>query len=223
MTSVARLERRLGFQFHDRELLKQALTHRSAGQHNNERLEFVGDAVLGMIVADQLYQRFAQANEGQMSRLRASLVKREALAEVAHGLSLGDYLILGEGEQRSGGHQRDSILADALEAIIGAVYRDQGFEAARALVLRLWRKQLDGLTLDQEQKDPKTRLQEWLQARGHALPVYEITRVEGKQHQQVFHVACRVAALGRTLVAQGGSRRKAEQAAAAALLDELRE
>ncbi len=223
MTSVARLERRLGFQFHDRGLLKQALTHRSAGQHNNERLEFVGDAVLGMIVADQLYQRFAQANEGQMSRLRASLVKREALAEVAHGLSLGDYLILGEGEQRSGGHQRDSILADALEAIIGAVYRDQGFEAARALVLRLWRKQLDGLTLDQEQKDPKTRLQEWLQARGHALPVYEITRVEGKQHQQVFHVACRVAALGRTLVAQGGSRRKAEQAAAAALLDELRE
>ncbi len=159
MPAADRLQKQLGFRFRDPDLLQQALTHRSAGKTNNERLEFVGDAVLGMVIAEQLYQRFPRASEGQMSRLRASLVKREALAGIAHALSLGDYLILGEGEQRSGGHSRDSILADAVEAILGASYQDQGFAASQALILRLWAESLAGLKLEQEQKDPKTRLQ----------------------------------------------------------------
>ncbi len=221
MSPAARLQKRLGFRFRDPALLQQALTHRSAGKTNNERLEFVGDAVLGMVVADQLYQRFPQASEGQMSRLRASLVKREALAGVARALSLGDYLILGEGEQRSGGHSRDSILADAVEAILGASYQDQGFSASQALILRLWADSFAGLKLEQERKDPKTRLQEWLQARQHEVPEYTITRITGKPHQQVFHVECRINTLDLAVTASGGNRRKAEQAAAAAMLEKL--
>ena len=221
MPAADRLQKQLGFRFRDPDLLQQALTHRSAGKTNNERLEFVGDAVLGMVIAEQLYQRFPRASEGQMSRLRASLVKREALAGIAHALSLGDYLILGEGEQRSGGHSRDSILADAVEAILGASYQDQGFAASQALILRLWAESLAGLKLEQEQKDPKTRLQEWLQARQHEVPEYAIVRVTGKQHQQVFHVECRIDTLDLAVTASGGNRRKAEQAAAAAMLEKL--
>ncbi len=223
MSPSDRLQKLLGLRFRDPRLLELALTHRSTGSHNNERLEFVGDAVLGMIVADRLYERFPRASEGQMSRLRASLVKREALAGVARELGLGEFLILGEGERRSGGHSRDSILADAVEAIIGAAYRDQGLDAARDLVLRLWRPRFEVLTLEREQKDPKTRLQEWLQARGHAVPSYTVTRIDGKQHAQVFHVNCHVDALSLSVDASGGSRRGAEQAAASAMLDRLDE
>jgi len=217
----ALLEKRLGLSFSNRALLEQALTHRSAGKSNNERLEFVGDAVLGMVIADRLYHQFPDANEGQMSRLRSALVKREALALIARTLKLGDFLTLGEGEQRSGGHTRDSILADATEAVLGACFYDQGYEVVRDLILRLHKKNLAGLTLEQDQKDPKTRLQEWLQARHHPLPVYAVARVDGEQHKQSFHIICSIRELGLSVESVGSSRRKAEQQAASMLLEKL--
>lgn len=219
--SLQRLVRRLDYEFTKPELLDQALTHRSAAALNNERLEYMGDALLDFVVAEALYFRFEQADEGQLSRLRAGLVKKESLADIARDLELGDYLTLGAGELRSGGHARDSILADAVEAIIAAVYLDGGIEAVKGLVLQLFDTKLAAITPNQMLKDPKTRLQEFLQARKQALPEYGVVDVTGNQHAQTFRVSCRVTALSRETIGSGVSRRKAEQQAAENMLSEL--
>lgn len=215
------LYRELGYQFSEESFVTQALTHRSAANHNNERLEFLGDAILGFVVADELYRTFPDANEGQLSRLRARLVKKETLAAIARRLDLGSYLNLGAGELRTGGHTRDSILADALEALFAAVYLDSGYQSARDIVLNLYQKRIAGLSPKAQGKDPKTRLQEYLQARKKSLPSYTIVEVSGEQHDQYFDVECRVDELNVLSRGLGGSRRKAEQMAASALLQQL--
>lgn len=216
---TARLCAALGYVFRQPELLEEALTHRSASPRNNERLEFLGDALLNLVIAECLFQRYPQATEGDLSRLRSTLVKGEALAELARGLKLGENLRLGQGEVRSGGSQRESILADTLEAIFGAVYLDGGLNACRALILNLYQEGLAGLASADESKDPKTRLQEYLQARQQPLPVYSVLEVRGEPHAQSFTVECAVA--NRRAVAVGSSRRKAEQDAARQVLEWL--
>lgn len=212
------LSKRLGHRFDDEALLEQALTHRSAGSRNNERLEFLGDALLGLIIAEALWARFPEASEGQLSRLRASLVNKERLAGLARDLALGDYLRLGAGEWRTGGHGRDSILADALEATFASVYLDRGFDAVRRVILGLYQEALAGTRDDQVGKDPKTRLQEWLQGRKRPLPEYEVREIGGSPHAQQFLVGCRLTDDGSVVCGQGTSRRRAEQAAAEAML-----
>jgi len=215
------LAKSVGYQFKDPRLLDSAVTHRSAGSGNNERLEFLGDAVLGQVVAEWLYRSFPEAAEGQLSRLRASLVKRETLADIAREVALGDFLRLGSGELKSGGFRRDSILADALEAVFGAVLVDGGFAACHDCIHRLYAQRFEKISVVDELKDPKTRLQEYLQSRKLALPEYEMVRVTGKAHKQLFDVECRVAALSLACVGQGRSRRKAEQAAAVGMLEQF--
>lgn len=209
----------LGYGFQQPEWLEEALTHRSASAHNNERLEFLGDALLNLIIAEYLFQRYPKAAEGELSRLRASLVKGETLADLARELKLGDWLRMGPGELKSGGYRRESILSDALEAVIGAVYLDGGFGACRDLVLRLYEDWLARLSSASELKDPKTRLQEYLQARQRPLPVYNVLEIHGEPHAQSFTVECVVVDL-RT-IAVGSSRRKAEQEAARLLLEQM--
>jgi ribonuclease-3 len=212
----------VGHRFNDEELLTAALTHRSAGGKNNERLEFLGDAVLGLVIAEALYRRRERAREGELSRLRAMLVRRQTLAEIARELMLGDYLVLGSGEQKSGGFRRDSILADALEAVLGAIYQDAGFDRARGCILRLFASRLEALPEGEAGlKDPKTRLQEVLQGRGHALPAYVLERVTGEAHDQRFSVSCEVASLDLCTRGNGTSRQKAEQEAAGEMLNLL--
>lgn len=211
----------LDYHFTDKTLLRVALTHRSAGDSNNERLEFLGDALLGLIVAEELYSRFPQADEGQLTRLRASLVKGESLALIARRLRLGDCLELGEGERKSGGWQRDSILSNALEAVIGAMYLDAGLDVCRDRVIRLLSAMLATAVPETIEKDPKTELQEFLQARRLALPAYEVVSIDGEPHQQTFTVKCVSAGLDEPLTASGSSRRRAEQAAARRALDKL--
>ncbi|HQU16533.1 MAG: ribonuclease III [Chromatiales bacterium 21-64-14] len=218
---VDRLESALGYRFDDPEYLAWALTHRSAGSRNNERLEFLGDAILSFVIAAELYERFAQADEGELSRLRAALVKRESLAILARNLNLGDFLALGGGELKSGGFRRESILADAMEAVFGAVYLDGGWETCRDLILRMYRERLEELPQEGVRKDPKTRLQEHLQSRRLPLPDYQVTGVSGEDHAQTFTVACGVAELGLLVEGVGRSRRKAEQAAASVALSRL--
>lgn len=220
--SLDGLSQNLGYDFKDPQLLQVAVTHRSAGGQNNERLEFLGDAALGYIVADWLYTLFPDADEGQLSRLRASLVKKETLADIARSAAVGDYLHLGSGELKSGGFRRDSILADALEAILGGIVLDSGFEACRACVQRLFSSKIHEISVLDELKDPKTRLQEYLQSRKLDLPVYEVMKVTGKSHNQRFYVECRVAGARQSSQGKGSSRRRAEQAAAAGMLDCLR-
>jgi ribonuclease-3 len=213
--------RALGYRFSDQDLLEQALTHRSASGSNNERLEFLGDSILGFVIANELYERFPVASEGQLSRLRASLVKRDTLAKLARQFALGDYLNLGPGELRSGGQARASILADALEAILAAIYLDSGYAITREVILNLFEARLRVLDLDAQQKDPKTRLQELLQARKIALPNYEIVETSGTPHDQVFVVRCSIDELDLVEQGTGSSRRRAEQEAASRLLQEL--
>lgn len=213
---AASLRSQLGYTFRDPDLLRQALTHRSAGTPHNERLEFVGDAVLNCVVGLTLYERFRALAEGDLSRVRAALVNQDTLARVARALELGSAIALGEGEQKSGGAQRPSILADALEAIFGAVFVDGGFEAARAVIVTCFGDVLDLADPALLGKDPKTRLQEWLQARRMAVPEYVVTLTSGEAHAQLFEVECRIAALGVTAVGRGTSRRAAEQSAAEA-------
>jgi ribonuclease-3 len=215
------LVRSIDYEFQQPELLEAAVTHRSAGSRNNERLEFLGDAALGFVVAEWLFEKFPDASEGQLSRLRASLVKRETLAEVARELDIGDYLRLGSGELKSGGFRRDSILADALEAILGAILLDRGYAACHACIHQLFADKVDGLSSGDELKDPKTLLQELLQSRRLGLPVYEIISVSGKAHQQHFVVECRIADLQLSVKGEGGNRRGAEQAAARHALDKV--
>ncbi|UHD15818.1 ribonuclease III [Thiocapsa bogorovii] len=217
-----RLARLIGHKFVREELLLQALTHRSAGSANNERLEFLGDALIGFVIAEALWTRFPEADEGTLSRMRASLVKRETLADLARGLDLGGYLNLGAGELRTGGHARDSILADAFEALWGAVYLDAGFTSTRDLVLRLFATRLSQTSASQAGKDPKTQLQEWLQAQRRPLPEYTVVATGGDQHAQTFVVSCVLPDADLGTRAEGGTRRGAEQAAAHAMLEQLK-
>ncbi len=215
------LQKRLNYQFQSLPLLESALTHRSASNQHNERLEFLGDAILGSVIAEQLFQQFPKADEGQLSRLRSFLVKEKALFELAQELELGDFLRLGGGELKSGGFRRASILSDTFEAIIGAVYLDSNFDVTRVYILALYQSRLDALSLDMAKKDPKTRLQEWLQARNHEIPVYEVVRSSGKDHAKTYWVNCTVNYLSLEAEGHGSGRRKAEQDAAAKILEQL--
>lgn len=220
--SLDELIRKLGYEFKDESLLVTALTHRSKGSLNNERLEFLGDAILGFVVAEVLYSRFGNASEGQLSRFRSSLVKKDTLANLARKFSLGDYLLLGAGELKSGGFRRDSILADAMEAIIGAMYLDGGMNSARKLITESLEDRVSQLSLaGSDTKDPKTCLQEYLQARHLDLPRYEVLTTTGDDHNQNFEVSCSVAELDEPLIGIGTSRRRAEQAAAKLALEKL--
>lgn len=220
-SSLNKLQKLLGYQFNDISFLELALTHRSKGANNNERLEFLGDAILGFIVAELLYVQYQTAMEGHLSRFRASLVKKETLADIARGYSLGDYLQLGPGELKSGGFRRDSILADAMEAILGAMYLDGGIEAVRTLIERSLEDRLAALSIAAEHKDPKTCLQEYLQGKKLPLPEYEVVATHGDEHEQIFEVRCRVSGLSNPVEGRGTSRRSAEQAAAQRALELL--
>ncbi len=215
------VRRSFGHAFADAALCRAALTHRSAGADHNERLEFLGDAILNCAVARLLYDAHPKADEGVLSRLRAALVSGESLARIAAQLDLGDHLRLGTGELRSGGYRRESILADALEAILGAICLDGGYDAAAAAVERLIAPRLESLSALGTLKDPKTRLQEVLQGRGLPLPVYTLTAVSGDPHEQAFTVTCAVPAFDLAAVAEAASRRRAEQIAADRVLDQL--
>ena len=210
------------YAFRDPRLLEQALTHRSyARSRNYERLEFLGDSVLNLVISRDIFQRFADASEGELSRLRASLVKESTLAKVSRDIGLGDYLRLGGGELKSGGFRRASILADALEAVIGAVYLDSDFTQAEAVVLGLFETRLRNLDIGEELKDPKTRLQEYLQAQQKNLPSYTVEKTTGKSHNQTFTVSCTIAEMKLQAQGSGASRKKAEQQAARSILDQL--
>ena len=217
----ARLSQRLGYQFSNVELLQQALTHRSAAKQHNERLEFLGDAVLGMVVAQALFKRFPTVPEGKLTRMRSTLVKGDTLAELGREADVGELLKLGPGELKSGGHRRSSIIADAMEAILGAIYLEAGLEATTEVILRLWQSRIDKLDPNEHPKDAKTRLQEFLQSRKLPLPVYEVIDISGKDHDQTFVVHCQIESLGKPMKGTGTSRRKAEQHAARNALEKL--
>jgi ribonuclease III len=212
---------RLAYEPRDAGLFRAALTHRSAAGANNERLEFLGDAVLNLVTARHLYQVFPQAAEGDLSRLRAKVVSREPLAEVAAELGVGQVLQLGSGELKSGGFRRQSILADALEAVFGAIYLDGGLAAAEPVILRLFGPRIAALPEPEALKDAKTRLQEYLQSRSLSLPRYAVVRVQGEDHAQTFEVSCEVPALGERVQGWGSSRRRAEQEAAERMLTQI--
>lgn len=221
MTS-APLIKRIGHSFQQAGLLELALTHRSfSGSHNNERLEFLGDSLLNFIIGEALYQQFPEAREGQLSRLRANLVKGDTLTQIARQLDLGPSLNLGQGELKSGGSRRDSILADCVEAVIGAIYLDAGFDVCRQRVLAWFGPRLQGLRPEDTIKDNKTRLQELLQAQKWALPTYTILSVEGASHSQYFVMECAVPEAGLKFSGEGNSRRQAEQMAAGRMLTAL--
>ncbi len=226
MTSAGRqlrlqqLQQRIGYEFRDPALLLLALTHRSAGKENNERLEFLGDSIVNHVVAERLFAQFPQAREGQLSRLRAKLVRGTYLADIASQLDISCCLILGTGERKGGGRHRSSILADALEALVGAIFIDAGFDAARDTLMVWFADSFQGLTLSDE-RDAKTRLQELLQGRGLDLPNYALIDVQGADHEQIFFVQCQVSPLSEPMTGKGNSRRKAEQDAARMTLEKL--
>ncbi len=222
-SNFAKLCKTLGYDFRDETRLSLALSHRSVGAANNERLEFLGDSLLNTFIAEALFEQFPTAKEGDLSALRASLVKGETLAELAKEFQLGEYLQLGEGERKSGGHRRASILADAVEAIVAAIYLDSDFLSCRAQVLRWFATRLKKATMKIENKDPKSLLQEWLQGRGQALPEYNVIATEGAAHEQEFTVACLVASLPEPITAKGRNRRLAEKKAAELALEQLQE
>jgi ribonuclease III len=211
----------IAYRFSDPALLRQALTHKSHGPAHYERLEFLGDSILNFVVSTRLFELHPNAPEGDLSRMRARIVRGRTLTEVAQGIKLGQQLKLGPGEMRSGGHGRSSILADALEALLGAIYLDGGYAACREVILALCDPLIRGLPAANELKDAKTRLQEWLQARGRPLPVYLLVGEEGADHAKRFHVECRLQDQDGAVRASGASRQRAEQAAAASLLLEL--
>lgn len=220
--SLVTLTRSLGYRFDDLKLLQRALTHRSAGSRNNERLEFLGDAVLGAVIAAELYARNPGASEGELSRMRASLVRRESLSGLARALGLGDYLALGSGERKSGGYRRNSILADSLEAVFGAVYLDGGFEAVRQFILALFTEKLAETPDPDRLKDAKTRLQEYLQSRQLPLPRYTVLEISGDAHAQSFRVQCMLSDIEvAPTEGEARSRRHAEQQAADRMLAQV--
>jgi len=214
VNAIASLSKKLEYTFNDTKLLEEALTHRSYASNNNERLEFLGDGILNFVIADELFKSYPDVQEGDLSRLRANLVNKASLAVIANQLKLGDVLQLGSGELKSGGFRRPSILADAVESIFGAVYCDGGFEACRALIIRLYADRLSAKTDLQGLKDPKTQLQELVQSRRYALPDYQVTNITGQAHAQIFHVNCSIQELQIEVTGEGKSRRKAEQVAA---------
>lgn len=219
--NYAELAKKLAYQFKDINLLKLALTHRSKGGNHNERLEFLGDAIVSSVIAEALYYRFPQATEGELSRWRAVLVNRDMLGNMARDFDLGAYLHLGPGEVKSGGGQRQSIISCAIEAVIGAIYLDCGFDGTREVLLKWYESALGSLSSASSHKDPKTLLQEYLQSRHYPLPLYQIEEVEGAAHKLVFTVSCTVEGLAEKSLGQGMSRRRAEQAAAEAMLGKL--
>lgn len=219
--NISDLQKKLGYHFRDERLITTALTHRSYDKNHNERLEYLGDSILGFIIAEALYHHFPDQPEGVLTRFRASLVKRETLAKVARSLELGDYILLGTGEKRSGGWRRDSILSNTLEAIIGAIYLDSDILPCRSFVLNLFQDHINNMSPEQQNKDPKTELQEYLQARKMDLPDYKVVAEEGEAHNRRFTVECRVDALNNTMTAQGKSKRSAEQIVARKVLEVL--
>lgn len=223
MMDLTSLEKRLNYRFQDQALLQQALTHRSAAKRHNERLEFLGDSILNLAIAKALYHQFPQCNEGELSRMRATLVREPTLVLFAKQFQLSDYLHLGSGELKSGGFRRDSILADAVEAIIGAIALDSEIQSTITLVQQWFTQMLAEIKPGENQKDPKTRLQEWLQAKGIALPTYQVIGTSGKAHCQTFKVQCDVPHFNQQVIATGTSRRKAEQQAAEIILNALLE
>ncbi|GAB2689487.1 ribonuclease III [Aliiglaciecola sp. 3_MG-2023] len=217
-----KLYQRLGYQFLDADNLTLALTHRSYKNVHNERLEYLGDAVLGLVVAEELFKRFPKQPEGKLTRMRATLVKGETLAEVGREFELGDVLLLGSGELKSGGYRRSSILADAVEAIIGAIYLESGLDCCKQLILNWFDSRFSDLDPTAHPKDNKTQLQEFLQGRKLPLPEYEVLEVLGKDHDQIFVVTCSVEGLSEKIAGRGSSRRKAEQHAAQQVLEKLK-
>ncbi|MBL4821126.1 MAG: ribonuclease III [Gammaproteobacteria bacterium] len=215
------LHKKLNYQFKNLSLIKLALTHRSAGKIHNERFEFLGDAILGLIVAEELFKLFPDATEGELSRMRASLVNRKVLAEIAVELDLGHYLQLGAGERKSGGKHRASILSDAVEAVIAAVYLDSGLMASNLLIKGIFKDRLQADAFPDQQKDNKTRLQEYLQARGLPLPKYTVSEIAGQAHDQSFKVDCAVVLMDEVQTGEGKSKRLAEQDAAKRILTQL--
>jgi ribonuclease-3 len=215
------LSKKLGLSFNNPQLFVMALTHRSAAANNNERLEFLGDSILGFVIAELLYEQFPDASEGVLSRLRASLVNQGSLADLARKHELGDYLRLGSGELKSGGFRRDSILSDALEAIMGALFKDQGIAACRQWIEQLFADKLSSLSLDNWQKDPKTQLQELMQAQKMELPEYTLMTMSGLAHEQTFQVKCTIPLIADACIGWGVSRKKAEQSAAELMLELL--
>lgn len=220
-TDYATLQRKLAYQFSNIQLLNLALTHRSYGKVNNERLEFLGDALLNSTIAQLLFFQFADEKEGNLSRLRSQLVKGTTLAEIARDFNLSDYLIMGSGEMKSGGYLRESILADVVEAMIAAIYLDGGLPKAEDFIKSIFKTRLDNLSITKELKDPKTRLQELLQARKLALPHYKMVDVQGQSHDQQFTVACETVLLASAPAATASNRRQAEQQAAEQVLQQL--
>jgi len=216
------LSKKLGYQFKEPALLKQALTHRSAKGVHNERLEFLGDSILNFVIAQILYEMFPKSSEGELTRMRSSLVKGVTLAEIARDFKLGDHLILGPGELKSGGFKRDSILEDAIEAIVGAIFLDADINTVQKVVLNWFAHRLSIIQPGQEQKDPKSLLQEYLQGRKIALPQYDVIQITGQSHQQEFTVRCSSEKLNVEVITKGSSRRKAEQEAAQQLLDKIK-
>ncbi|MEY4921698.1 MAG: ribonuclease [Pseudomonadota bacterium] len=218
---INRLQRKLGYTFQQQELLLQALTHRSASSKHNERFEFLGDSILSFVIANELYHRFPHVDEGDMSRMRATLVRGNTLAEMAREFDLGECLRLGPGELKSGGFRRESILADTVEALIGGVFLDSDIHTIERLILDWYRSRLDDISPGDKQKDPKTRLQEYLQGRHLPLPSYLVVQVRGEAHDQEFTINCLVSGLKESVTGTGSSRRKAEQAAAEQALKQL--
>ncbi|OOF66980.1 ribonuclease III [Rodentibacter sp. Ppn85] len=221
MNHLDRLEREIGYQFNDISLLKLALTHRSAATKHNERLEFLGDSILNFTIAEALYHQFPRCNEGELSRMRATLVREKTLAMLARQFELGEYMSLGSGELKSGGFRRESTLADCMEAIIGAMSLDQGIILTTQVIRTWYQSLLAEIKPGDNQKDAKTRLQEYLQGKGLALPSYKVINIQGDPHCQTFTVECKVKNVNKIFVAKGSSRRKAEQAAAEQVLKEL--
>ena len=220
-TNYQQLCNKLGYTFKQTANLELALTHRSFKKKHNERLEYLGDAVLGLVIADELFRRFPKQPEGKLTRMRSTLVKGDTLALIAKEFELGDFLFLGSGELKSGGFRRSSILADAVEAIIGAIYLESGLQVCQPLILNWFKSRLDGLDPEAHPKDAKTRLQEHLQGNNLPLPVYTVVKIEGKDHDQNFTVECQVSSLRKPIVGRGSSRRKAEQNAAKAAYEKL--
>ncbi|GLS82514.1 ribonuclease III [Paraferrimonas haliotis] len=220
MADLKKLTKTIDYQFNDIEHLKLALTHRSASSRHNERLEFLGDSILSIIISEALYQKFPKVDEGALTRMRSSLVKGDTLAEIGVEFGLGEFINLGAGELKSGGFRRSSILADAVEAIIGAIYLDSDFDTIRRILLSWYQQRLASIQ-PVLQKDPKTLLQEYLQGRGKALPIYRVVEVTGESHKQQFKVECEVTEINSPVIATGSSRRKAEQIAAAKVMEQI--
>jgi ribonuclease-3 len=219
--NLAQLCEKLDYQFQDKRLLEAALSHRSYQENNNERLEFLGDSILNTVITIALFKKYPDVREGELSRIRASLVREETLASLAVNFKLGNYLRLGAGERKSGGAQRDSILADTVEAIIGAMYLDQGIAICEEKVLQWYAPYIETWQEVPQTKDPKSSLQEYLQSHKLSLPIYSIVNIAGAQHQQTFHVECRVKELSYKMAGSGNTRRRAEQEAAQKMLEKL--